>query len=208
MAGRSKSHPILSELPSCDSDGNLRVIIETPKGSRNKYSFDPECNALRLASVLPEGMTFPYDFGFIPSTIAGDGDPIDVLVLMDSPVIPACVIRGRILGAIQAEQKEKGGDWEQNDRLIAVAAHAQTHQDEKSLKDLRPHLLDEIIAFFVEYNELRDRQFRKTGLCGPHKAAKLVEAARKGFRKKRRKGKVRVSSSGQSSADVSAKHCR
>jgi inorganic pyrophosphatase len=185
MAARPKSHPILSELPSYDDDGNLLIVIETPKGSRNKYSFDMECNALRLASVLPEGMTFPYDFGFIPSTLAEDGDPLDVLVLMDAPVIPGCLIRGRVIGAIEAEQKEKAGEWEENDRLIAVATHAQAHEEEKSLKDLRPHLLDEIVAFFVEYNELRGRQFRNTGLCGPGKAAKLVETGRNVFRKKR-----------------------
>jgi inorganic pyrophosphatase len=178
MAGRAKSHPILSELPPYDDEGNLRIVIETPKGSRNKYSFDPECNALLLKSVLPEGMSFPYDFGFIPSTLADDGDPVDVLVLMDAPVIPACVIRARIIGAIEAEQKKKGGDWQENDRLVAVATHAEAHQHEKSLKDLRPHLVDEIIAFFVEYNQLRGGQFRNTGLCGSAKACKLVEAGR------------------------------
>jgi inorganic pyrophosphatase len=126
----------------------LRIVIETPKGSRNKYDYDPECDCMELATVLPEGMTFPYDFGFIPSTLGEDGDPLDVLILMDAPVVPGCVVNARLIGAIEAMQKNKAGDWTRNDRLLAVATHAQTHQSVKSLGDLRPHLLDEIKGFF------------------------------------------------------------
>ena len=69
-------------------------------------------------------MTFPFDFGFVPSTLGEDGDPLDILVLMDAPVVPGCVIRARLIGAIEAKQKAKGESWERNDRLIAVAVHA------------------------------------------------------------------------------------
>ena len=190
MAGTSKSRTTLAGLASYDAkSGDLQVVIETPKGSRNKYSFAPECNAMRLTNMLPEGMMFPYDFGFIPSTLGGDGDPLDVLVLMDAPACPAVIIRARLIGAIEAQQKEKGANWEENDRLVAVATHAQAHAEEKSLKDLRPHLVDEIAAFFEEYNRLRDRRFRKTGLCGPRKAAELVEKGRASYRRKQHKGK-------------------
>src|SRR6201997_3325342 len=168
-------HAVLSEITPSDRDpGELRIVIETPKGSRNKYKYEPESDCLELTTALPEGMNFPYDFGFIPSTLGDDGDPLDVLVLMDAPVVPGCVIRGRLIGVIKARQREKGDkDWTRNDRLIAVACHAQTHQDEKSLKDLRPHLTDEINAFFVEYNKLRSREFEHLDLCGPKKAMKI-----------------------------------
>src|SRR6185369_2023637 len=131
----------LSKLPAQldQKKGTCRAIIETPKGSRNKFDYDPDSGLFMLGGLLPEGMNFPYDFGFIPSTLGEDGDPLDVLVLMDAPVVPGCLIRGRLIGVIKAQQREKNEKkWVTNDRLIAVACHAQTHQDEKSLKDLRP----------------------------------------------------------------------
>src|ERR1700756_5213838 len=189
MTTRSARHAVLSKTATFDEKtGELRVVIETPKGSRNKYDYDADCDCLELATVLPEGMSFPYDFGFVPSTLGEDGDPLDVLVLMDAPVVPGCVIRGRLIGVIKARQREKGDkDWTRNDRLIAVACHAQTHQDEKSLKDLRPHLTDEINAFFVEYNKLRSREFEHLDLCGPKKAMKIVEDGVKLFKNRHRK---------------------
>src|ERR1700757_4685700 len=84
MTTRSARHAVLSETATFDErTGELRVVIETPKGSRNKYDYDPDCDCLELATVLPEGMSFPYDFGFVPSTLGEDGEPLDVLVLMD-----------------------------------------------------------------------------------------------------------------------------
>ena len=92
----------------------------------------------------------------------------------------------RLLGAIQAKQKEKGGKWTRNDRLLA-ATHAQTHQALKDLSDLRPHLLEEIKEFFVDYNKLRNRKFKADGDAGPRKARTLVEAGIKAFARKKRK---------------------
>jgi inorganic pyrophosphatase len=91
------------------------------------------------------------------------------------------------VGAIRARQREKKGKWNRNDRLLAVAAHAQTHERVRSLKDLRPHLVEEIKAFFVEYNELRGRKFEPQSDCGPAKALKLVRAGRQTFKKKNEK---------------------
>ena len=85
----------------------LRVVIETPKGSRNKFAFDPDEHIFELKTVLPAGMTFPYDFGFVPSTKADDGDPVDVLVLMDEPAFPGCVLSCRPIGVIEGEQGDK-----------------------------------------------------------------------------------------------------
>ena len=117
-ASTNSRHAVLSELATFDEEtGNLRIIVETPKGSRNKYKYDPACDCLELATALPEGMVFPYDFGFVPATAGEDGDPLDVLVLMDAPVVPGCVIRGRLLGVSKrdnAKRKRTGSkttDW-------------------------------------------------------------------------------------------------
>lgn len=184
-------HAVLSETATFDrKTGDLRIVIETPKGSRNKYKYEPECDCLELTTVLPEGMNFPYDFGFIPSTLGPDGDPLDVLVLMDAPVVPGCVIRSRLLGIIKARQRDQEqGAWIRNDRLIAVACHAQTHQDVKTIKDLRPHLSDEIAAFFVDYNKIRSREFEQLDLGGPRKAMKIVEKGAAAFRERRAKAR-------------------
>lgn len=184
---RSARHAILSEIAPFTEDGDVRVVIETPRGSRNKYSYDPECDCMQLSTVLPEGMVFPYDFGFVPSTLGQDGDPLDILILMDEPVVPGCIVRARLIGAIEAEQKEKHEDWTRNDRLIAVATHAQTHNGARKLTDLRPHLVKEIKEFFVTYNKLRDRKFKPKNEASPERARKLIDAGIKSFKKKRRK---------------------
>lgn len=189
MHQSASRHTVLSETATFDGEtGDLRIVVETPKGSRNKYKYDPACDCLELTTALPVGMVFPYDFGFVPATTGQDGDPLDVLVLMDDPVVPGCVIRGRLLGAFKARQRgKKDKDWIRNDRLVAVACHAQTHQDAKTLEDLRPHMPQEISAFFVEYNKLRGRQFETLDICGPHKAMKIVERGMTTFEGSRRK---------------------
>src|SRR5947209_2197127 len=111
-----------SHLDAYDPDsGELYVVIETPKGSRNKYAFDEMKGLYKLKKVLPLGTLFPFDFGFVPSTLGDDGDPLDVLLLMDEPVFPGCLVAARLLGVIEAEQTEDG-ETERNDRLIAVSA--------------------------------------------------------------------------------------
>jgi inorganic pyrophosphatase len=87
----------------------VRVVVETPKGSRNKYAFDAQREVFTLKRVLPAGMAFPYDFGFVPQTEAEDGDPLDVLLLMEEPAFPGCVIDCRLIGMIEGEQQEKDG---------------------------------------------------------------------------------------------------
>src|SRR3954454_13059209 len=139
-----KGSPYL-KLPPCDEvTRELNVIIETPKGCRNKYAFDPDLGLFVLKKVMPAGSVFPFDFGFIPSTKGEDGDPLDVLVLMDEPAFPGCLVLSRLIGAIEAEQKERNGKKERNDRLIAVADRQETNQHVHSLQELPPHTLDQI----------------------------------------------------------------
>ncbi len=173
----------LTNIPAFDGDGNLNVIIETPKGSRNKYSFDETIKVFRFKAVLPEGNSFPYDFGFIPSTLGSDGDPLDVLVLFDAPLEMGCLLAARPLGVIEAEQREKDGHTERNDRLLAVATRARTHGHLRRLDDLRPGMIDEIEAFFGHYNALSGRDFKPVGRGGPDRARTLIEAGMAARRK-------------------------
>lgn len=172
----------LHRLPAYDEDRGLTVVIETPKGSRNKYAYDEAVGAFRLKGFLPEGTSFPYDFGFIPSTKGEDGDPIDILLILDSPAFPGCLVTGRLIGAIQAEQREADGACARNDRLIGVAAHAKAHDHVRSLDDLPRPTVSEIEAFFEHYNRLHGTEFRPLGRCGPETARDLVEKGRAAFR--------------------------
>ncbi|HSU69460.1 MAG TPA: inorganic diphosphatase [Tepidisphaeraceae bacterium] len=163
-----------------------RVVIETPKHSRNKYKFDEEIGTFTLHNVLPEGMSFPYDFGFLPSTRADDGDPIDVLLLMDEPAFCGCVIPARLIGVIEAEQTEKDGKSERNDRLVAISTKCRTDGDIHSLKDLDKTKLDEIQQFFVSYNRVTGKQFKVLNLGGPKKAQTLAEKSMTGRKRAKR----------------------
>ncbi|AWN47580.1 inorganic pyrophosphatase [Methylobacterium terrae] len=156
----SQTAPSLSRLPTFGEDGAIHVVVETPKGSSNKYAFSDAFGAFLLKTVLPEGMSFPYDFGMIPSTKGADGDPLDVLLLLDAPAFPGCVMEARLVGVIEAEQREGEGTWERNDRLIGVAVNARTHAHIETLSDLRPGMLDEVEAFFGHYNRLAGKDFK------------------------------------------------
>jgi inorganic pyrophosphatase len=166
---------LLRKLKPFDrQSGNLNVVIDTPKGSRNKYAYDFKINAYKLKAVLPHGSVFPFDFGSIPGTIASDGDPLDVLVLMDEPAFIGCLIEARLLGVIEAVQTEDG-ESERNDRLIAVAAESHTNAGLKSLKKLDSKLLGEIEHFFVSYNDARGKKFKPIGRKGRAAAKRLIE---------------------------------
>ena len=152
--------PALSRLPTFGEDGAVHVVIETPKGSPNKYAYSEALGAFQFKMVLPEGMSFPYDFGMVPSTKGADGDPLDILILLDEPAFPGCVLEARRVGVIEADQRERDGTWERNDRLIGVAVKARTHAHIGSLSDLRPGMLDEVEAFFAQYNQLAGKDFK------------------------------------------------
>ena len=163
----------LSELPPFSGD-EVNVIIETPKGSHNKLSYNEEFRVFELRSVLAAGAVFPFDFGFIPSTKGEDGDPLDVLVLMDEATYPGTLVRGKLIGAIEAEQTEKG-KTERNDRLIAVASATRHHAHIDSLADVSASLRHEIEHFFNSYNQVKRKEFKILGQTAPGRARELVK---------------------------------
>jgi len=181
--GKGLQNPIV--LPPLDeTDSNvIQVIIETPKGSRNKYAFDPDQRIFELKKVLPAGMAFPYDFGFVPSTVAEDGDPVDVLVLMDEPAFPGCLLRCRPIGIIEGEQGEKK-DCERNDRIVAVEKKNHSYAHVKHVKDLGKEFVEELEEFFVNYHELSGKQYRILDVRGPHEAGRRIRDGMRGLKKK------------------------
>ncbi len=153
----------------------LQVIIETPRGSRNKYAFDEKQRIFALKAALPAGMVFPYDFGFIPQTIGGDGDPLDVLVLMDEPAFPGCALLVRLIGVMESEQTEHG-ETQRNDRLLAVAETAHLYSSFRQIEDVPEQARTEISHFFANYHKLQGKQSRTIAWKGPKRARKLIEA--------------------------------
>ncbi len=164
--------------PINKKDGLLTVIIETPAGSRNKFAFDPDQEIFALKKVLPAGMVFPYDFGFLPQTIAPDGDPIDVLLLMDEPAFPGCAVRARLIGIIEGEQLD-GKKKIRNDRLVAVAEANHMYANIRKLKDLPEQWLKELQDFFVNYHDLEGKKYRLLGCKGSDVAFALIKKAQR-----------------------------
>jgi len=160
------------------NDGRtVEVVVETPKGSHNKFKYDAGREAFRLSHVLPMGMTFPFDFGFLPDTTSGDGDPLDVLILMDAPCPTGCLVDVRLVGVLEVEQREETGAVVRNDRLIGVAETSASHSATQELTDLAPAILTEIEAFFEQYNRLDGKQFRVVHRRGSRAAADLAAGA-------------------------------
>ncbi len=159
--------------------GLIRVVIETPKESRNKIAYDPELKAFLLHKTLPEGMVFPYHFGFVPQTEGEDGDPLDVLVLMPEPLPPGCLVDGRLIGVIRGQQKAPHKKAIRNDRYIIASASADEFQDITEPGDLPKTMVRELSEFFANYNKLEGRRFKLLGVEGPKAAMKLLKACRK-----------------------------
>jgi inorganic pyrophosphatase len=160
-----------------------RVVVETPKGRRNKFDYDPQIEAFTLGGLLAEGLSFPFDFGFIPSTVGEDGDPLDVMILMDEPAHVGCVLQVRLVGVIEAEQIDDGKKIS-NNRLIGVAVHSYNHEHIRSISEINQSIIDQVGEFFISYNKSRGKKFKVRGIHGPSRALKLVDEGIKQFKKK------------------------
>jgi inorganic pyrophosphatase len=155
-----------------------QVVIETPRGSRNKFKYDEKTDRIKFSKVLPEGMMFPYDFGFLPGTIGEDGDPLDVLVLSDEAMFPGCEVKCRIVGVLKATQRESG-KRNRNDRLIAVAEGSIRYAHVEELSDLEPVVVEQIEQFFTNYQRLRNIEFDVIERGGSKAALAVLKQSRK-----------------------------
>ncbi len=175
LAARAGRVHSFADLPPYAPSGDLHVIIDTPKGSRNKFAYDATYGLFKLDGVLPAGAVFPFDFGYLPSTLGGDGDPLDVLVLMDEPTFVGCLVLARLIGVIEADQTEQG-QTTRNDRVLAVAVKSRNHQEVQALDQLSDNVVAEIEHFFVSYNQIKGKQFTPRGRFGVERAQQVVAA--------------------------------
>lgn len=173
------------ELDTYDPEtGDLNMIVETPRGSRTKFDYVAKFHLFHLADILPSSMSFPYNYGFVPSTLGSDGDPLDVLVLLEVPIAVGARLTARPVGVLEAMQHGKVGKI-RNDRLVAVATHTHAHSDVRSIKQLNQTMLDEIENFFVFYNARKGRTFKPLKWRGPAHAKTLIKKGMDSFKKER-----------------------
>lgn len=164
----------LESLPTRTESGDFLAVVEASQGTRHKFKYRADWCALELSGVLPLGTSFPYDFGFLPSTLGDDGDPLDVLLFADEPLPPGVVVPCRIVGVIEAEQREAGQPAERNDRLLAVALKSHRYGECRSLDGLAANALDEIERFFVFYNAQKGVRFTPIGRRGKADAERSI----------------------------------
>jgi inorganic pyrophosphatase len=177
---------IIDRLSPFESKKFLNVVVETPKGSRIKYAFDSPSGLFQVKKALPEGMMFPFNFGFIPSTKAEDGDPLDILILNEESLVPGCLLRVEPIAVIKAEQTEKGETKAiRNDRLIGIAINKES-PDELDSINLNKKILSQLEFFFVAYNKLEGKKFKVLGNDGPKAARKIIQNAEKAYRKEKK----------------------
>jgi inorganic pyrophosphatase len=157
--------PNLINLPPFTEDGDAYVVVETPRGSRAKFDYDPKLKTFTLSKSLLTGLTYPHDWGFVPSTKADDGDPIDIMVVHDAATFPGIVLTCRVIGILQIEQKSKG-KTERNDRLFAVPRDSHSEQGLKDVRDLSKPIQQELEKFFKATDELEDKKLNIIGWKG------------------------------------------
>ena len=170
----------LQKLPTRDKNGDVYVVVETPRGSATKLEYDPDLQAFTLSKSLILGLSYPYDWGFIPSTKGEDGDPIDVLVLHDAATYPGLILKCKIIGVLEVMQKD-GKQRIRNDRLMAVPRDSHREKSERDARDLSKQLKEEIEKFFVATDELEDKELEFLGWRGPKTGKKLIDNAARQF---------------------------
>jgi inorganic pyrophosphatase len=165
----------LFKIPTWADKEHIYAVVETPRGSSCKLDFDPSLKVFKLAKPLMAGLTYPYDWGFIPSTKAEDGDPLDVLVVHDSQTYPGVVLRCKPIGVLELLQKKKGKDEERNDRIFAVPDRAPFEGDLQDVRHLPSRAVEELEGFFRATNALEDKKLEFLGWRGPAEAVKLIK---------------------------------
>ena len=155
----------------------IDVVIETPKGSALKYDYVPNTPFFRMKKILPSGMVFPYDFGFIPKTEGEDGDALDVIVISEFNSFPGCIVKCRVIGAIKAEQSKEqdGNKMIRNERFLAIPKLTNIFQEVKKMEDLPGQIIDQLEEFFVDYNKLEGKKFKALAKLAPGEAYRLIE---------------------------------
>jgi inorganic pyrophosphatase len=166
-------------LPCRDEHGRFNFVVETPKGSIVKIAFDPQRGAFVFKRALNLGVCYPYDWGFVPSTRADDGDPLDAMLLFDAPSWPGVIIPAETIGVVRLTQKASGEKRQRNDRVIFVPADARRFEH---VKDLTKNVRMELEQFFVTITELTDKDVAIDGWEGPERAREIIDEAAEQYR--------------------------
>jgi inorganic pyrophosphatase len=157
----------------------VRAIVETPSGHRSKFDYSSEAGLFELHDILPAGMAFPMAFGFVPNTLAEDGDPIDIVIMADEDLPVGCLASVRLLGVIEAVQTERDGSCHRNDRLVGRIEKSRIYADINDLDCLGRAMVEELTRFFETYNALKGKKFDVTAVSDPARACTLIEEARR-----------------------------
>jgi inorganic pyrophosphatase len=160
----------LSRIPAQPKPGLINVLIEIPGGSKNKYEYDKDLQAFALDRVLYSSVQYPYDYGFVPNTLADDGDPLDGMVIIDEPTFPGCIIAARPIGMLEMID---GGD--RDEKILCVPDKDPRYKDIRSIKDLPAHRLEEIAEFFRSYKNLEKKVTEIRGWLDVDHVMPLVE---------------------------------
>ncbi len=174
--------PNFLKLPPFTEDGDIHVVVETPRGSRAKFAYDPKLKSFALSKSLLTGLTYPHDWGFVPSTRADDGDPLDIMVIHDAATFPGLIVTCRAIGILQIEQKSKK-KTERNDRLFVVPRRSHSEQALQDVADLTKPIREELEKFFIATDELEDKKLNIIGWKGPKAAVQAIKEAAKSFAK-------------------------
>ncbi|MFL5276850.1 MAG: inorganic diphosphatase [Myxococcales bacterium] len=166
-------------------DGTLRVVVEVPKGGRVKLKWDHDLGVFTASRYLPAGLSYPFDWGFVPGTKADDGDPLDALILADVPTFPGVVIPCEPLGVLRLEQDSKKGKRQRNDRLIVRPTGASRLGETRDVRELPRALLDELEKFFLDAVFFTPKNAKARGWSGRQAAEKLVTKCARAFRRKK-----------------------
>jgi len=166
------------EIPTHAPHGLVHVIVDTPKGSGNKYKRDDQSGLFKLSRMLPDGLHFPCDFGSIPGTLADDGDALDVILLSSAASFVGCLMTAKLIGVVGATQKE-GRRRIRNDRLVAVPVTSVNPAAFEDIAEVPAGRLDDIESFFVSYNSAQGREFRVVGRRGAETAARTLRSCQR-----------------------------
>jgi inorganic pyrophosphatase len=169
----------LASLSPFGPDGSVRVVVECPRGSSVKLKYDADLNAFTLSRPLVDGLTYPFDWGFVPSTRASDGDPVDAMILWDRASFPGVVIPCRLIGLLAVEQnsKQRPGTRERNDRIVGVPLNAPKFKALKEVRDVDSRVREELEAFFAASVAFEGKDLKILQWAGASAAYDLVKAS-------------------------------
>lgn len=152
----------------------INIMIETPKGSREKYYYDPANRLFHFKKALPLGMHFPYDFGLIPGTEGQDGDPLDALILSEFRFFPGCMVCCRLIGAVLANQEEDNQKI-RNDRFFFIPEISEQYGQINAIDDLPKQETEQLEQFFINYNTIEGKTFAPLRTVNAQKAYQLIQ---------------------------------